>query len=121
MQIGIFAKTFVRPTLEETLDAVKAHGLGCVQFNMVCAGLPSMPDCIESAHCDTIRREMSLAEHYDGSSVRYIQHDSPRHSETPHRATTAACTRVCLRTARHIGDYAVYRHAGYGKYVASSP
>ena len=60
MQIGIFAKTFVRPTLEETLDAVKAHGLGCVQFNMVCAGLPSMPDCIESAHCDTIRREMSL-------------------------------------------------------------
>lgn len=60
MQIGIFAKTFVRPTLEETLDAVKAHGLGCVQFNMVCAGLPSMPDCIKIEHCDTIRREMSL-------------------------------------------------------------
>lgn len=59
MQIGIFAKTFVRPTLEETLDAVKAHGLGCVQFNMVCAGLPSMPDCIKIEHCDTIRREMS--------------------------------------------------------------
>lgn len=59
MQIGIFAKTFIRPTLEETLDAVKAYGLGCVQFNMVCAGLPSMPDRIKVEHCDAIRREMS--------------------------------------------------------------
>ncbi len=59
MQIGIFAKTFIRPTLEENLDAVKAHGLSCVQFNMVCAGLPSMPDCIKIEHCDAIRREMS--------------------------------------------------------------
>ena len=59
MQIGIFAKTFVRPTLEETLDAVKAYGLGCVQFNMVCAGLTSMPDRIEIEHCDTVRREMA--------------------------------------------------------------
>ena len=59
MQIGIFAKTFVRPTLEETLDAVKAYGLGCVQFNMVCAGLPSMPDCIKVENCDAIRREMT--------------------------------------------------------------
>ena len=27
MQLGIFAKTFPRPTLEETLDAVADHGL----------------------------------------------------------------------------------------------
>jgi len=46
MQIGIFAKTFARPTLEETLDAVKAAGVDCVQFNMACAGLSSMPDQI---------------------------------------------------------------------------
>ena len=59
MQIGIFAKTFIRPTLEETLDAVKLYGLRCVQFNMVCAGLPSMPDRIEVEHCDAICREMS--------------------------------------------------------------
>lgn len=59
MRIGIFAKTFIRPTLEETLDAVKLYGLGCVQFNMVCAGLPSMPDRINVEHCDAICREMS--------------------------------------------------------------
>jgi sugar phosphate isomerase/epimerase len=58
MRLGIFAKTFVRPTLEETLDAVKAHGLDCVQFNMACAGLPSLPDQIDAALCARIRREM---------------------------------------------------------------
>ena len=46
MRIGIFAKTFVRPTLEKTLDAVKASDMDCVQFNMACAGLSSMPDDI---------------------------------------------------------------------------
>jgi sugar phosphate isomerase/epimerase len=58
MQIGIFAKTFVRPTLIETLDAVVAHGIHCVQFNLACAGLPSMPDRIEPALIANIRREL---------------------------------------------------------------
>jgi sugar phosphate isomerase/epimerase len=47
MQLGIFAKTFDRPTVEEVFDAVRAHRLGCVQFNMACAGLPPLPDAIE--------------------------------------------------------------------------
>jgi sugar phosphate isomerase/epimerase len=45
--IGIFAKTFPRPTLEENLDAVRGHGLGVVQYNLACAGLPSLPERIE--------------------------------------------------------------------------
>jgi sugar phosphate isomerase/epimerase len=45
--IGIFAKTFPRPTLEENLDAVRTHGLGVVQYNLACAGLPSLPERIE--------------------------------------------------------------------------
>ena len=40
MNVGIFAKTFARPSLEATLDAVRAHDLDCVQFNLACAGLP---------------------------------------------------------------------------------
>ena len=51
MRLGIFAKTFVRPTLAETLDAVAACGLDCVQFNFSCAGLPSMPDEIAPGCC----------------------------------------------------------------------
>ena len=33
MKIGIFARTFQRPTVEEVLDAVVEHGIGDIQFN----------------------------------------------------------------------------------------
>ena len=45
--IGIFAKTFPRPTPEENLDAIRSHGLRVVQYNLACAGLPSLPDQVE--------------------------------------------------------------------------
>jgi sugar phosphate isomerase/epimerase len=45
--IGIFAKTFPQPTPEENLDAVRRHRLGVVQYNLACAGLPSLPERIE--------------------------------------------------------------------------
>lgn len=54
MELGIFAKTFARPSLEATLDAVAEHGLTCIQFNMACAGLPPLPDRIEDGLCDRI-------------------------------------------------------------------
>lgn len=54
MQIGIFAKTFARPTLDATLDAVAAQGIKVVQFNMACAGLPSMPDHIAPTLAEAI-------------------------------------------------------------------
>jgi sugar phosphate isomerase/epimerase len=47
ISLGIFAKTFPRPTLEENLDAIRNHGLGVVQYNLACAGLPSLPERIE--------------------------------------------------------------------------
>ncbi len=56
MRLGIFAKTFVRPTVEAVFDAVRAHGLDCVQFNMACAGLPSLPEQIDGELCERIRR-----------------------------------------------------------------
>jgi four helix bundle protein len=43
-KLGIFAKTFARPTIEETLDAVVGRGLTCIQFNYSCAGLPILPE-----------------------------------------------------------------------------
>lgn len=58
MEIGIFAKTFNRPTLEATLDAVVAHGLKAVQFNLVCAGLPTLPDAVDDALITQIREAM---------------------------------------------------------------
>jgi sugar phosphate isomerase/epimerase len=58
MRVGIFAKTFARYSLGETLDAVRAHGIGCMQFNMSCASLPPMPEEIPAELTDSIRGEM---------------------------------------------------------------
>lgn len=54
MPIGIFAKTFPRPSVEQTLDAVASHGLTHVQFNMACAGFPTLPDRFDPEVCDRI-------------------------------------------------------------------
>lgn len=66
MQLGIFATTFNRPSLEETLDAAHAHGFEHIQFDMVCAGLPEMPDQIDDAviqrvHSAAAQRGLKLA------------------------------------------------------------
>lgn len=55
MRSGIFAKTFSRPTLGGVLDAVAGYGIRQIQFNMACAGLPSMPDEISPKLADRIR------------------------------------------------------------------
>ena len=60
MQLGIFAKTFERPTVEAVFAAVTAHGLSCVQFNLACAGLPTLPDQIDP---DVVTRVRQAAEH----------------------------------------------------------
>ena len=62
MRIGIMARTFARPTLEATLDAVARHGIYSVQFGMSCAGMPELPERIDPALCDRIRREMAARE-----------------------------------------------------------
>ena len=55
MRLGIFAKTFSRPSLEELLDAVVAHDLFETQFNMSVVGLPSMPAEIDPPLADRVR------------------------------------------------------------------
>lgn len=66
MQLGIFARTFTRPTLEAIFDAVVAHDMHCVQFNMACVGLPSLPDHIENnviarIHTEATSRGIAIA------------------------------------------------------------
>src|SRR5688572_11773921 len=59
MQLGILAKTFARPTLDEVLEAIKGHSLTCLQFNMGCAGLPTLPDQIDPALIERIRQALT--------------------------------------------------------------
>lgn len=56
MQPGIFAKTYAGRPLEEILDCVASDGLTCVQFNMSCAGLESMPREIPEVDIRRVRR-----------------------------------------------------------------
>jgi sugar phosphate isomerase/epimerase len=49
------ATTFEHPTLEATLDAVAACGVRSVQFDLACAGLPTLPAQIAPALCARVR------------------------------------------------------------------
>jgi len=48
MKIGIFAKTFARPTIDELFQAIASYGICSVQFNMSCAGLETFPGHVSS-------------------------------------------------------------------------
>jgi sugar phosphate isomerase/epimerase len=66
MEPGIFERTFPRPTLEATLDAVAAHGIRHIQLDLASAGLGSMPAHIPDAvatriHDATSERGIAIA------------------------------------------------------------
>jgi sugar phosphate isomerase/epimerase len=48
MKLGIFAKTFSRPTLEELFQSIAGDGINSVQFNLSCAGLEPLPKNVPS-------------------------------------------------------------------------
>jgi sugar phosphate isomerase/epimerase len=56
MRLGIFARTFPRPTLEATRDAVIAQGLRTVQFNPGLLGGPSLPERLDPADIARVSR-----------------------------------------------------------------
>ena len=62
MQLGIFAKTFVRSSLAETLDAVVDSGLRTIQFNMGLTGGSSLPDEISAELAGQVREEAARRE-----------------------------------------------------------
>jgi sugar phosphate isomerase/epimerase len=55
MRLGIFARTFARPQVEGVFDAVKEHQFDCVQFNLACAGLSTLPDTLAPSLAIRIR------------------------------------------------------------------
>jgi sugar phosphate isomerase/epimerase len=66
MQIGVFAKTFPGSEPTGVRAAVRDAGFAVTQFNLVCAGLPSMPDTVPD---DAIR---SIAAASDASGVTLV-------------------------------------------------
>jgi sugar phosphate isomerase/epimerase len=100
MNVGIFAKTFARPSLEATLDAVRAHDLDNVQFNLACAGLPTLPDAVEPALLDRIRA--AAAER--GLTLAAISGTfNMCHPDPAERARNLARLRVLANACRPMG------------------
>jgi len=48
MKLGIFAKTFSRPTIEELFQSIASYGINSVQFNLSCARLEPLPKHVPS-------------------------------------------------------------------------
>jgi sugar phosphate isomerase/epimerase len=59
MRLGIFAKTFGRLSMPETLDAVADAGFTTMQFNMSLTGGSSMPDEIPAGEAAAVEEECS--------------------------------------------------------------
>ena len=59
MEIGILSKTISRPTLEEELDCIRAHGIRCIQFSLTSTGLSYMPDEIPPSVRDNVRQTLA--------------------------------------------------------------
>jgi sugar phosphate isomerase/epimerase len=96
MHLGIFAKTFPRPTLEETLDAVASYPLTHVQFNMSCAGLTPLTDRIDEDLCVWIARlfkERGLTMAAISGTFNLCDPDTARLQDNLHRldVLAAAC------------------------------
>ena len=48
MELGIHVGTFSRSSFSEVLDAVEAVNLDCIHLNLAAAGMPSMPDRLDT-------------------------------------------------------------------------
>ncbi|TIN55804.1 MAG: sugar phosphate isomerase/epimerase, partial [Mesorhizobium sp.] len=55
MRLGIFAKTFPGTEPAAVLTAVRQAGYETTQFNLACAGLPSMPDAVPADAIASVR------------------------------------------------------------------
>jgi len=54
MEIGIFSRTYARPSLDGVLDAIASRGLSRVHFNLKSAGVESLPRGIGDDLCSDI-------------------------------------------------------------------
>jgi sugar phosphate isomerase/epimerase len=102
MELGIFARTFARSDLEQTLDAVKSHSLDWLQFNFSCAGLDAVPAEIEPALAKRIRSEMdrrSLRMAALSGTCNLIHPDPEERAEKLHRlrGVIGACPGLGVR------------------------
>lgn len=98
--IGIFAKTFPSPSAEGVLTAAREAGYACVQFNLSCCGLNSMPDVL----ADAVVAEIAAAAAKTGVSLAALSGTyNMIHPDPTRRAQGRARLRILLSRARAMG------------------
>ena len=96
MQIGIFAKTFPGTEPLGVLSAVRDSGYACVQFNLACCGLASMPDAV----AETTLAEIRTAVRATGISLAALSGTyNMAHPDISARRTGMAQLAVVIETA----------------------
>ena len=91
MHIGIMSGHFPRPSLGETLDAIRGHGIRHLQFNLSSAHLPAPRTDHLLAACDNIRREveqrgMTIAA--VGGPINMVEADAGKRGQAIERMAT---------------------------------
>jgi sugar phosphate isomerase/epimerase len=100
MKLGIFAYTFVRPTVAEVFDAIKSHGLSRTEWSFAAVGLNEVPTAIDHNFAVMVREEAAkrdvIIDSIDGY-VNMVDPDSVRRGE----AIQSLCR--LIREARSFG------------------
>lgn len=98
MRLGVFARTFPGRDPGTVMDAARAAGFAGVQYNMVCSGLPPMPDEIAPA----LAAEVGAAARARGLRVFAVSctwnmiHPDPRERADGQRRLVVIAARAAL-------------------------
>lgn len=98
VDLGIFSRTFARPSLGAVLDAVAAHGFDLVHFNFRSAGMAVLPTGLTEDRCLWVRAEaQARGLRLAGVSATFnaIHPDRARRE----RETTLCCELIALAPA----------------------
>jgi sugar phosphate isomerase/epimerase len=99
MQLGIFAKTFERSSVEETFKAVASNNLHAVQFNMSTVGLDSLPDTVTDKEIQDIQQ---ASEKYSIQLSALSGTFNMTHPNAKHRQEEAKRFAVLIEAAKRL-------------------
>jgi sugar phosphate isomerase/epimerase len=104
MWAGIFARTFARPSPEETMDAVVSSGVRSVQLNLSIAGVQTLPARIEPQLADRLRRAV-LDSGLEAAAISGTYNMA--HPDPLHRASGARRLAELIASTQRLGTAVV--------------
>jgi sugar phosphate isomerase/epimerase len=99
MKLGIFAKTFSRPSVDETFKTISSHGIHAVQFNMATVGLASLPDKVSVQEIEEIK---AASKKYNIQLSALSGTFNMAHPDTKHRQAELKRFAVLVEAARKL-------------------